>query len=80
MVLGGGDIKYIMVIAIFLEPILFPFFLITTGLTQSMFLIYAQYVKKKKVAPMVPAMLLAVIITLQLKNFSFLNLENILGG
>ncbi len=58
MILGGGDIKYIMVVAIFLEPILFPFFLIITGIVQTIFLIYAQIVQKKQKAAMVPAMLL----------------------
>lgn len=63
MILGGGDIKYIMVIALFLEPILFPFFLIITGLVQSFFIIFIQFIQKKKETPMVPAMLIAVIIS-----------------
>ena len=63
MVLGGGDIKYIMVVALFLDPILFPFFLIITGIVQSMFLIYVQLIQKKQSAAMVPAMLISVIIS-----------------
>ena len=67
MVLGGGDIKYMMIIAIFLEPILFPFFLVITGIVQSFFLIFAQAVRKKSKAAMVPAMLISVIISQQLQ-------------
>ncbi|WP_072679781.1 prepilin peptidase [Arcobacter sp. LA11] len=63
MILGGGDIKYIMVVAIYLEPILFPLFLLTTGIVQMFFLIYFQKYKKRRVAPMAPAIFLAVIIT-----------------
>lgn len=66
MVLGGGDIKYIMVVAIFLEPILFPFFLIITGIVQSIFLIFMKLVKNKQMAAMVPAMLISVIISVWL--------------
>ncbi len=60
-ILGGGDIKYMMVIAIYLDPILFPHFLLLTGLMQLFFLLYFQKIKKRKVAPMAPAMFLAVI-------------------
>ena len=66
MVLGGGDIKYIMVVAIFLEPILFPFFLIITGIVQSFFLIFMKLVKNKQIAAMVPAMLISVVISVWL--------------
>ena len=70
-ILGGGDIKYIMVIAIYLEPILFPLFLLCTGLCQMLFLIYYQKVKKRRVAPMAPAIFLAVIICQSLNSFGF---------
>ncbi len=60
-ILGGGDIKYMMVISIYLDPILFPHFLLLTGLMQLFFLLYFQKIKKRKVAPMAPAMFLAVI-------------------
>lgn len=69
MILGGGDIKYMMVIAIFLEPILFPLFILVTGIVQSLFLIYKQLYKKRRVAPMVPAMVLSVAITQLLHYF-----------
>ncbi len=71
MVLGGGDIKYIMIVAIFLEPILFPFFLIITGIVQTIFLIHAQMIQKKRYAAMVPAMLVSVIISSWLFNSSY---------
>lgn len=63
VILGGGDIKYMMVIAIYLNPYLFPLFLLTTGLIQTLFLIYFQKIKKRRVAPMAPAMFLAVIVS-----------------
>lgn len=63
IILGGGDIKYLMVIAIYINPFLFPLFLVITGMTQMLFLLYFQKVKKRKVAPMAPAMFLSVIIS-----------------
>ncbi|PLY04804.1 MAG: hypothetical protein C0625_15610 [Arcobacter sp.] len=62
IILGGGDIKYMMVIAIYIEPFLFPLFLLLTGICQMIFLIYFQKIKKRKVAPMAPAMFLSVIV------------------
>lgn len=62
MILGGGDIKFMMVIAIYLQPILFPYFLIVTGVFQATILIIKQKVYKRKTAPMVPMMVLAVIV------------------
>ena len=72
MVLGGGDIKYMMIIAIFLEPMLFPFFLVITGIVQSLFLVFAQVVQKKQKSAMVPAMFIAVIVSIQLQHSSLL--------
>lgn len=63
IILGGGDIKYMLLIAIFLEPLLFPLFLLLSGIIQLFFLLYFQKIKKRKVAPMAPAMFLAVIFT-----------------
>lgn len=63
MILGGGDIKYIMVVAIYLHPFLFPLFLIVTGLLQMSFLLYFKHIKKRRVAPMAPAIFFAVMIT-----------------
>ena len=60
MILGGGDIKYMMLVAVYLNPLLFPLFLLTTGIVQTVFLIYKQYYKKRRVAPMVPAMFISV--------------------
>ena len=69
MILGGGDIKYMLVIAIYLNPFLFPLFLLLSGLIQMLFLIYFQKIKKRRVAPMAPAMFFAVIIT-QVAHYS----------
>lgn len=71
MILGGGDIKYILVITIYLEPILFPLFLISTGITQTLFLLYFQRIKKRRVAPMAPAIFLAVICTELIDKLGF---------
>lgn len=69
MILGGGDIKYLMVIAIYLNPFLFPLFLLSTGIIQMFFLIYFQKIKRRRVAPMAPAMFFAVIIVEILNKF-----------
>jgi len=63
MILGGGDIKYMMVVGFYLQPYLFPLFLLLAGIFQAIFLIYFQKIKKRRVAPMVPAMFLAAIFT-----------------
>lgn len=62
MILGGGDIKYMLVIAIYLEPLSFPIFLLVTGIVQMLFLLFYQRLRKRRVSPMAPAMLLSVII------------------
>ncbi len=71
MILGGGDIKYIVVVALYLQPLLFPLFLLITGLMQMIFLIYLQKIKKRKVAPMAPAIFSAVIFTELLFKLGF---------
>jgi Flp pilus assembly protein protease CpaA len=70
-ILGGGDIKYIMVVALFLEPMLFPLFLIISGICQTLFLLYFQKIKKRRVAPMAPAIFLAVILSQLINSMSF---------
>ena len=69
MILGGGDIKYMMLVAIYIEPVLFALFILTTGIIQTIFLIYKQYYRKRRVAPMVPAMFISVFITEMLYLF-----------
>lgn len=61
-ILGGGDIKYMMVIALYLGVKPFSVFLIITGLFQTSILIYKQLFKKRRVAPMAPAMFASVIV------------------
>ena len=63
MILGGGDIKYMMVAGFYLEPLLFPFFLLISGIVQMLFLIFFQKFKKRRTAPMVPAMLIAAAVS-----------------
>ncbi|MEA1914807.1 MAG: prepilin peptidase [Campylobacterota bacterium] len=60
MILGGGDIKYMMVIAIYISPLLFPLFLLLSGVFQMLFLLFMQKFKRRRIAPMAPAMFLAV--------------------
>lgn len=60
--LGGGDIKYMMVVAFYLGVQAFALFLIVVGVLQTLLLIYVQNVKKRRFVPMVPAMFLSVII------------------
>jgi len=63
MILGGGDIKYFMVVAIYLPPLYFPLFLLFSGIAQFIFLFYFQKIKKRRTAPMGPAIFLAVVVT-----------------
>lgn len=70
-ILGGGDIKYMMLIAIYINPMLFPLFLLFTGLIQMFFLIFVQKFKKRKVAPMAPAMFLSVVFVDIIFNMGF---------
>uniref|UniRef100_UPI0040486256 prepilin peptidase n=1 Tax=Aliarcobacter sp. TaxID=2321116 RepID=UPI0040486256 len=62
IILGGGDIKYMMIIALYLGVQSFALFLVITGLLQTLALLYIQNIKKRKIAPMVPMMFLSVII------------------
>ncbi|WP_164968648.1 prepilin peptidase [Arcobacter sp. F155] len=61
-ILGGGDIKYMMVIALYLGVKPFAVFLVVTGLVQTFALLYKQMLMKRRVAPMAPAMFISVAI------------------
>lgn len=61
-ILGGGDIKYMMIIGLYLGVTLFPIFLIITGILQTLTLLYMKRIKKRRIAPMVPVMFFSVII------------------
>jgi len=63
MILGGGDIKYFMVVAIYLQPLYFPIFLLFCGIFQMILLLFFQKIKRRRTAPMAPAILLAVFFT-----------------
>lgn len=71
MILGGGDIKYMMITALYLNLKAFALFLFITGLLQTIALLYVQNIKKRKIAPMVPMMFLSVIIVEILILFGF---------
>ncbi|MDD2894791.1 MAG: prepilin peptidase [Aliarcobacter sp.] len=62
-IIGGGDIKYMMIVGLYLGVSSFALFLIITGLLQTITLLYIQNVNKRKIAPMVPVMFLSVILT-----------------
>ncbi|MDD2886632.1 MAG: prepilin peptidase [Aliarcobacter sp.] len=62
-IIGGGDIKYMMIVGLYLGISSFALFLIITGLLQTITLLYIQNVNKRKIAPMVPIMFLSVILT-----------------
>jgi len=70
-ILGGGDIKYMMVVGLFLPYVIFPLFLLVTGVLQTFVLLYKQKVKKRRVAAMVPIMFISVIITQLIVHFGF---------
>ncbi len=63
MTLGGGDIKYIALVALFLSPLAFAYFLIISGVLQAIHLAYTKQVLKRNEAYMVPAIFAAVVIT-----------------
>lgn len=63
MILGGGDIKYMMIVAFYLPFLAFPLFLIVTGVLQTFALLYTQRIKKRRIVAMVPVMFASVIIT-----------------
>ncbi len=62
MILGGGDIKYMMIVGLYLHWTIFPTFLIVSGLLQTLTLVYIQNIKKRKIAAMVPIMFISVVI------------------
>lgn len=68
---GGGDIKYLLVVSIYLEPLGFAYFLVICGFVQILFLVFYKRIKKRRFAPMVPAMVLSVLIY---EILSYLNL------
>jgi Flp pilus assembly protein protease CpaA len=70
-ILGGGDIKYMMVVGLFLPYVIFPLFLLVTGVLQTFVLLYKQKIKKRRVAAMVPIMFISVIITQLIVHFGF---------
>lgn len=59
---GGGDVKYLLVVSIYLEPLGFAYFLLICGVLQILFLVFYKRIKKRRFAPMVPAMVLSVLI------------------
>lgn len=76
IILGGGDIKYMMIVALYLGIQSFALFLVVTGLLQTLTLLYTQKVKKRRIAPMVPIMFLStilveILVALQLYPFKF---------
>jgi leader peptidase (prepilin peptidase) / N-methyltransferase len=75
LIIGGGDIKYMMIVGLYLGLSSFALFLIVTGILQTITLLYIQNVNKRKIAPMVPVMFLSVIITEILIKYNFYTLK-----
>ena len=75
LIIGGGDIKYMMIVGLYLGVSSFAVFLIITGILQTFALLYIQIIKKRKIAPMVPIMFLSVIITEILIKYNFYTIE-----
>ncbi|MCK5110289.1 MAG: prepilin peptidase [Arcobacteraceae bacterium] len=71
MILGGGDIKYIMIVSFYLPWTLFPLFLIVTGTLQTFSLLYIQIIKKRRIVAMVPVMFISAIITEIIQYYGF---------
>jgi len=69
MILGGGDIKYMMIVGLYLHYLVFPLFLLITGVLQTFALLYAKKVKKRRVVAMVPLMFVSVVISQVLVYF-----------
>lgn len=75
LIIGGGDIKYMMIVGLYLGVSSFALFLIVTGILQTFALLYIQNMKKRKIAPMVPMMFLSVIIVELLVKFGFYTIK-----
>ncbi|QKJ27037.1 prepilin peptidase, putative TadV [Aliarcobacter cibarius] len=69
LIIGGGDIKYMMLVGLYLGVSSFALFLIITGILQTFALLYMQKIEKRKVAPMVPLMFISVFIVELLVKF-----------
>lgn len=61
LLLGGGDIKYMLLVTLLFEPIAFFLFVLITGIIQIIFLIYFQNIRKKTMTPMIPSMFMSVV-------------------
>ena len=70
-IIGGGDIKYMMIVGLYLGVSSFALFLIVTGVLQTLALLYKQKIENRKIAPMVPMMFLSVIIVELSVKFGF---------
>lgn len=70
-IIGGGDIKYMMIVGLYLGVSSFALFLIVTGILQTFTLFYKQKIEKRKIAPMLPVMFLSVIIVEILVYYKF---------
>lgn len=70
--IGGGDIKYYVVIALYLDYFSFFVFLIIAGVLQTMALLIKQKIQNRRFVAMAPFIFLAVIMT------EILNLNGVL--
>lgn len=59
---GGGDIKYMMVASLYLGYLVFPYFLIVFGILATLFILFWQKSKPNKDVPMMPTLALGVLV------------------
>lgn len=62
-ILGGGDIKYILVVSFYLPWMLFPLFLIVSGVLQTIALLYTKIKRKRRIVAMVPLIFISAVIS-----------------
>ncbi len=62
-IIGGADIKYFLIITLYLQPLVFAYLLIISGVIQSIVLIYFKKIKKRKTSPMIPTIFFSVLLS-----------------
>ncbi len=61
-IIGGADIKYLLIITLYLKPIEFAYLLIISGVIQTIIIIYFKKIKKRRTSPMIPTIFFSVLL------------------
>lgn len=61
-IIGGADIKYFLIITLYLQPLAFAYLLIISGVIQSFLIVYFKKIKKRRTAPMIPTIFFSVLL------------------